>query len=174
MLHLRLIGDDVLRENSKEIDVIDDEIKKLADEMIEVLKKVNGLGLAAPQVGQLVAMVVIDLSEIEEDEEDMLVMINPKIVNQSGKSTFEEGCLSIPGVYANVIRPENITVSYQDLEGQTYLLETGGILARVIQHELDHLQGKLFIDYLEKSVIETVLKDLNQDAYNHLYEESLI
>lgn len=142
LLELRVLGDPVLRTETSLVAEVTDELRQLVDDMFETMHAAQGIGLAAPQVGRLERIAVVEV------EEDRLVLVNPEIVASSGKDRAEEGCLSIPDVYGDVERALNVTVRALDLEGRLFERETTGLLARAIQHELDHLHGKLFIDYL--------------------------
>lgn len=150
-----------LREISKPVEKVTPEIQKLVDDMLETMAQANGIGLAAPQVGELIRLLVIDLRRPPEpDEEDQpftdlekkvsfpLVLINPVVVKGEGKTSYEEGCLSVPGYYEEVQRFNWVRVEALDREGRQFHLETDGLLAICIQHEMDHLEGKLFIDRL--------------------------
>lgn len=150
-----------LREISKPVEQVTPEIQKLVDDMLETMVQAHGIGLAAPQVGQLLRILVIDIrrpSEPDEEEEELtemeqkvvfpLVLINPVVVKGEGKTTYEEGCLSVPGYYEEVQRFNWVQVEALDRNGQKFTLETDGLLAICIQHEMDHLEGKLFIDRL--------------------------
>ena len=139
---IREYGDEILRKKSREVDVVDDKIRELLDDMLETMHKYNGVGLAAPQVGILKRVVVIDLY----DDNGPLKLVNPKIVKQKGKQEVEEGCLSFPNVFENVKRHEKITVEYTDLEGKRKVKNVKGMEAVVIQHETDHLEGIVFLD----------------------------
>lgn len=145
---LRNIRDDrdpVLRKISKEIREITPRIRTLATDMLDTMYHANGVGLAAPQVGILKRIVVVDIG-LEPEERDPHVFINPVITRTEGSCSGTEGCLSVPGVFGSVDRPEKITLEYQDLEGQEKILEAEGYFARAICHEVDHLNGILFID----------------------------
>lgn len=142
VLHL---PDQRLRKVAQAVAEITPEIKKIAANMLETMYQENGVGLAATQVNIHLRMAVIDTSE---DRDQPMVLINPEIIEQSGEEESEEGCLSVPETNANVKRSEFVTVEYQDLDGKMQTLAADGLLAVCIQHELDHLQGKLFIDYL--------------------------
>jgi peptide deformylase len=150
-----------LREISKPVEKVTPEIQKLVDDMLETMAEANGIGLAAPQVGELIRLLVIDLRRPPEpDEEDQpftdlekkvsfpLVLINPVVVKGEGKTSYEEGCLSVPGYYEEVQRFNWVRVEALDRDGRQFNLETDGLLAICIQHEMDHLEGKLFIDRL--------------------------
>ncbi len=142
-----IYGDPVLRENAKPVEEIDQEVKDLVADMIATLQDANGLGLAAPQVGVSKRIFITDLSSLELTE-SMRVFINPEIVESSGEVILEEGCLSFPGLYQKVSRPEQVKIKALDVEGHEFELEVSGMLARAILHEFDHLEGVLFIDHL--------------------------
>ena len=138
--NLRLEGDEILRKKSREIKNINDRIKILYEDMIETMKENNGIGLAAPQVGILKKLIVVAV------EEEPIVMINPEILENSGEQIINEGCLSVPNKNGDVKRPEKMKVKYTDLDGRTHTIRTEGLLSVVISHEVDHLNGVLFID----------------------------
>ncbi|HEU4786433.1 MAG TPA: peptide deformylase [Gemmatimonadaceae bacterium] len=143
ILEIRVLGDPILREETKPVAEITDELRALAKNMFDTMDLARGIGLAAPQVGRTERMAVIGV------EEQRFVIINPEIVEADGKTAkAEEGCLSIPDVYGDVERPARVRVRALDLDGKTFELEAGELLARCLQHEIDHLHGKLFIDYL--------------------------
>lgn len=151
-----------LREVSKPVTKFNAELKKLAEDMLETMYAENGIGLAAPQVGELVRMLVVDtrprdtkgryekneLSELESQVTQPLVVINPEIVKGEGKTTYQEGCLSVPSFYEDVDRFQVIHLKYQDLDGKEHVIKADGLLAICLQHEMDHLEGTLFIDHL--------------------------
>ena len=126
---------------------IDDKIKKLVEDMAETMYEAPGIGLAATQVDVHKQVVVIDTSE---EKNNLLVLINPRIAASDGGQTGEEGCLSVPGIYEKVERAEQVTVEYLDLDGKKRSLKADGLLAVCIQHELDHLNGKVFVDHLSQ------------------------
>jgi len=138
--NLRLEGDEILRKQSREIKNINERIKILADDMIETMKENDGIGLAAPQVGILKRIIVVDRGQ------GPLVMVNPDILEKDGEQIINEGCLSVPNKNGNVKRPEKLKVTYTDLEGDKHTIKTEGLLSVVISHEVDHLNGVLFID----------------------------
>jgi len=142
---IRINGDEILRKKSREVTKIDEKILTLLDDMVDTMYEEDGVGLAAPQVGILKRVVVIDV-----DEEHVYKMINPRIINSSGKQVDQEGCLSVPEIKGNVERPEKVTVIYTDENGDEVTLEAEDILARCVCHEIDHLNGVLFIDKVEK------------------------
>lgn len=150
---VREYGDEILTKRSKEVEVVDNKIKELIDDMIETLHKYNGVGLAAPQVGVLKRVVVID---IYEEGTDVFVLINPEIIETKGEQTVEEGCLSFPNQYAKIVRPEEITIKALDRNGQKIKLEGKGLLAQAIAHEIDHLNGELFIGKILPGTLEYV------------------
>jgi peptide deformylase len=141
--------DQVLRRISKPVKEMSPEIKELVDDMLETIHTTPGVGLAAVQVGVLLRIVTIDPS-LGEDPSQVLVLINPEIKELEGRVIFEEGCLSVPEFYAEIERSEKIEVRGLDIEGKSLEFTTEGLLARIIQHEVDHLNGKLFIDHLPK------------------------
>jgi peptide deformylase len=142
-----IYGEPVLREKAKPVEKFDQEVKDLVADMIATLKDANGLGLAAPQVGVSRRIFITDLSSLELTE-SMRVFINPEIVETSGEVILEEGCLSFPGLYQKISRPEQIKIKALDVEGHEFELNVSGMLARAILHEYDHLDGILFIDHL--------------------------
>jgi len=157
-----LFGDPVLREKAQPVEEVDRGIKDLVAEMIATLKKAKGLGLAAPQVGESKRIFLIDISAIELTE-SMRVFINPKILETSGEVLMEEGCLSFPGIYQKIVRPEVVRIEATDLEGKKFTMRADGMLARAILHEYDHLEGKLFIDYfspISRALLSGRLKKL--------------
>ena len=157
-----LFGDPVLREKAQPVEEVDRGIKDLVAEMIATLKKAKGLGLAAPQVGESKRIFLIDISAIELTE-SMRVFINPKILETSGEVLMEEGCLSFPGIYQKIVRPEVVRIEATDVEGKKFTMRAEGMLARAILHEYDHLEGKLFIDYfspISRALLSGRLKKL--------------
>ena len=159
LLDLKYYGDPILRKETQSVKEFDSELERFAEDMIETMTTNIGVGLAAPQIGDLRSLIIIDVSSEEEDEENLepLILVNPDIIELSGNCVIEEGCLSIPEVRVEVERPEEIRVIYQDIKGKKKDLKCDGILARVIQHEVDHLRGRLMIDYLS-SVKRDLLK----------------
>lgn len=159
-----LLPDSVLRENSAPIERFDDELKRLASDMTETMYDAPGIGLAAIQIGIARRMLVIDVAK-DEDNQNPQVFINPEIVKSSDeRNSYEEGCLSIPDYYAEVERPAGITVNYLDLSGKKQSIEADGIMATCLQHEIDHLNGVLFIDYLSKLKRQMVIKKFTKAA----------
>ena len=152
--------DPILREKSKPLEKVDDEIRKLMKDMLNVMYEAPGIGLAAVQVGILKRIVVIDVSK-DEKKRDPLFLVNPEIVHRSKMtSTYEEGCLSLPNHFAEIERPAECKINYIDYHGKKKELKADGILATCIQHEVDHLNGVLFIDYLSKLKKDMIIKKL--------------
>ena len=161
---LIILPDPLLRQASKPIERIDIETQRLADDMLETMYDAPGIGLAAVQIGVARRMLVIDVSR-EGEEKQPLVFINPEIVTWSDdRSVYEEGCLSIPDYYAEVERPARVTVKHLDRDGKEQLTEAEGLLATCVQHEIDHLNGVLFIDYISRLKREMVIKKFTKAA----------
>ena len=171
ILDVKKFGNPVLRKVAEPISEIDDSIRELAEEMIDTMYEENGIGLAAPQVGRSLRIFVIDTNfegeEYQSEGEKYLcekmpiALINPVITSDSGdKVPFEEGCLSIPAINANVIRPSVIQLKAQTLDGEEIDMEFGGLTSRCMQHEIDHLDGVLFTDRAEKEDLKLVAKKL--------------
>ena len=152
--------DQRLRKKAKPVDKVDDEIRQLADDMLETMYDAPGIGLAATQVNVQKRLLVIDVSE---DRSEPRVFINPEIIEQRGEEIMEEGCLSVPGIFAEVKRAEWIKVRALGRDGEPFELETDGLLAVCIQHEIDHLNGKLFVDYLSELKRRMVRKRLEKE-----------
>ena len=148
--NLRLEGDSILYKKSKEVEKIDEKTQELIDDMIETMHKYNGVGLAAVQVGILKRIVVIDLY----DDKGPLVLINPRIIKTKGEQEVEEGCLSFPNKFAKIIRPAEVVVEYLDRNGKKVKLKAKELLAQAVSHELDHLEGELFIDKIIPGTLE--------------------
>lgn len=153
-------GDQVLRKKTEPVTEINDEIKKLVSDMFETMYAAPGVGLAAPQVGVSLRICVIDVRP--DGKSSPLVMINPEIIEGENKVLAEEGCLSFPGLYEKVKRYEKITAEFTDLKGKRIMLKAEGFLAKAVQHETDHLDGKLFIDYLPDFKRKTVERDIKR------------
>ncbi|MCV2886567.1 peptide deformylase [Aestuariibacter sp. AA17] len=153
--------DERLRTVAKPVTEVNDEIKQLVSDMFETMKEENGIGLAATQVNVHKRVVVIDVSE---DQDTPYAFINPEITHKEGKTISEEGCLSVPYSYAKVERAEKVTVEALDANGETFTLEAEGLLAICIQHELDHLKGKLFIDYLSPLKRQRIRTKIEKEA----------
>ncbi|SKA76197.1 peptide deformylase [Clostridium sp. USBA 49] len=138
--NIRVLGDEILRKKSKKVDEINTRIKILIDDMLETMYKANGVGLAAPQVGILKRIVVIDVGD------GPIILINPEIIDSQGEYLDEEGCLSIPGQQGKVLRPEKVKVKALNEKGEEIIIEGEGLLSRALCHEIDHLDGILYID----------------------------
>ena len=152
--------DPILRKKSEDLEKVDDELRKLMDEMLQIMYKAPGIGLAAVQIGILKKLIVIDISR-ENEKKNPLFLINPKITFKSKtRSIYEEGCLSLPGYFAEVERPAECHLDYIDYYGKKKELKADGLLSTCIQHEVDHLNGILFIDYLSKLKRDMIIKKL--------------
>ncbi len=158
--------DPFLRQKSVSVDEVNDEIRKLMDDMLETMYDAPGIGLAAIQIGVPKRVIVIDLSK-ENEKKNPMYFINPEILTKSNKdAAYEEGCLSVPNQFAEINRPDNCKVKYLDYDGNEKILEAKGLLATCIQHEMDHLEGILFIDYLSKLKRGMILKKLSKQKKN--------
>jgi len=146
-LPIRVYGDPILRKKAEEIKEIDEEIKKLAGDMLETCKEVKAAGLAANQVGVAKKIFVVDRTSVNLDE-NPLVMINPEVLETEGEEVGEEGCMSVPGPFEDVKRPLRVKIKGLGLDGKETVIEGRGFLARVLVHEIDHLNGLLFIDHI--------------------------
>jgi peptide deformylase len=151
--------DDRLRKKAAEVQVVDGKIKKLVDDMLETMYLAKGIGLAATQVNVHQRIVVIDVSE---EKDNPLCLINPEIIAKDGVEESEEGCLSVPGFFEIVKRAEHIKVKALDKEGKPFEMEADALLAVCIQHELDHLEGKLFVDYISSLKRQRIKKKLEK------------
>jgi len=153
-----------LRNKARPVERVDTEIHRLVDDMFETMYDAPGIGLAAPQVNVAKEILVIDVSE---ERDRPLCFINPEILERRGSEEMEEGCLSVPGIYESVQRAEWIRVRALDRDGKPFELETDGILAVCIQHELDHLEGKLFVDYLSSLKRQRIRRKLEKARREH-------
>ena len=152
--------DPILRKKCDPLEKVNTDTKKLMDDMLETMYAAPGIGLAAVQIGILKRLVVIDISK-DEEKKNPIFLINPEIIYQSKEtSVYEEGCLSIPGQFAEIERPAECTLKYIDYYGKKKELKADGLLATCIQHEVDHLNGILFIDYLSKLKKDMIIKKL--------------
>ena len=159
-----ILPDPKLRLVSEPVAKVDDEIRQLADDMLETMYEAPGIGLAAIQIGIPKRMLVCDVAK-EDEPKSPMVVINPEIVFESGeRSVYQEGCLSIPEYYEDVERPVRIGVRFQDREGNSHEIEADGLLATCLQHEIDHLNGVLFIDYLSKLKRDRIEKKFIKQA----------
>ena len=162
-LKIYMLGQETLRTPANRIVKVDDSIRKLAKDMLITMYSSKGIGLAAPQVGVQKRILVIDLN-FEAPESPPNVFINPEIISSSASvDTYEEGCLSIPGVYLNVVRPSSIKLSYRDEMGRPKKMNADGLMARCIQHEIDHLNGVCFVDKVTDE--EELKKQLNEKNF---------
>ena len=152
---IREAGDEILKKKSREVEKIDDRLQILIDDMIDTMHEFNGVGLAAVQVGILKRVLVIDLY----DDKGPIAMINPVILKEKGEQEVEEGCLSFPNQFAKIIRPAEVTVEYTNREGKRIKLKSKELLAQAISHEVDHLNGEVFIDKIIPGTLEYVTPD---------------
>ena len=149
---IRTEGDEILKKKSKKVEVIDEKIKELIEDMKETLHKYNGVGLAAVQVGILKQVVIIQ----EEEDAPIYVLINPEIISETGIQTVEEGCLSFPNKFAKIERPEKVKIRALNEKGEKIEIKAKGLLAQAISHEVDHLNGEVFIDKIIPGTLEIV------------------
>lgn len=182
LLEIRNYGDPVLRETGEVLEQVDDEVRELAENMLETMREEQGVGLAAQQIGLALMICVVHVApEYDQDDagrcenpdlEMPLVLINPEILSVSEETwSCEEGCLSFPGISATITRPRDIRLRYQDTTGQAHEVEAHGFLARVIQHEVDHLNGVLFLDHMspvKKVALSGRLKRMRTETQQHL------
>lgn len=150
--NLRLEGDEILKKKSREVEIIDEKLQTLIDDMIETMHKYNGVGLAAVQVGVLKRVIVIDLY----DDNGPIVLINPIIIKTKGEQEVDEGCLSFPNKFAKVIRPAEVVAEYTDREGKRMRVKAKELLAQAIAHEVDHLNGELFVEKIIPGTLEYI------------------
>ena len=155
---IRLSNDEILRKTSREVETVDDRIKELLDDMVETMHKYNGVGLAWPQVGVLKRVIVIDLY----DGEEPLKLVNPKIIKTKGEQEVEEGCLSFPNEYAKMIRPKEVVVEALNEEGKKVKIVGKDLLAQALAHEIDHLNGILFVDNIIPGTLEYISPEDNK------------
>ena len=154
--------DPFLRQKSKKVEEVTDNIRSLMDDMLDTMYNAPGIGLAAIQIGVPQRVIVIDLSRNEE-KSNPLYFVNPEIIiNSKENASYEEGCLSVPGQFAEINRPNKCKIKFLDYDGKKRTLETEGLLATCIQHEMDHLEGILFIDYLSKLKKSMIIKKLSK------------
>ena len=150
-----------LRNVAKPVAKVDDSVRKLIDDMFETMYQAPGIGLAAIQVNQPRRVIVVDISE---ERNQPLALVNPEILDTQGEEEMDEGCLSVPGVYEKVQRAERVRVRALDRDGKSFEMEVDGLLAVCIQHEIDHLDGKLFVDYLSNLKRQRIRKKLEKEA----------
>ncbi len=161
ILEILKFPDPRLRNHAKPVKEVDDAIRRLADDMLETMYQAPGIGLAATQVGVAKQLIVVDISE---EKNQPLVLINPEVVEAEGEEEREEGCLSVPGFYEKVKRAGRVRVRALDRDGQPLDLDLDGLLAVCVQHEIDHLHGKLFVDYLSRLKRERIRKKLEKEV----------
>jgi peptide deformylase len=161
ILKIVTYGDPVLEKKGEKVTKFDDNLKQLAEDMYLTMKEAPGIGLAAPQVGKSLQLCLVDLSA-GEDKSELLVLINPEIIEAKGEQKGEEGCLSFPGIFAQIERPEKITVKYQDLDGNEQTINAEGLLARAMCHEIDHLNGTVFVNKMGPVKKKMVLKQIKK------------
>ena len=161
VLNVRRYGDPVLRRRANPVDAVTPDIRRLANDMIDTMYDEVGIGLAAPQVGVSVRLMVVG----DEEGRGAQVLVNPAITDQGGTVTAEEGCLSLPGIFAQVTRSEWVTLEAQDLEGKPVAITARGLRSRVFQHEIDHLDGVLFIDRLEPVLRDRIKRRIKKEGF---------
>lgn len=167
--NIRLFGEPVLREKAKPVEVFDRKLLALVNEMFKIMEEAHGVGLAAPQIGHPLKLAVIQF------EENRYVLINPEIIDKSkDKEEFEEGCLSLPGVSVNIKRSSTVKVAYQDEKGKNNILEANGLLSKIVQHEIDHINGILIIDRAAKQKRLEALEKFSEFLVEHNLDPSLI
>lgn len=173
ILKILKYGDEILRKKSKEVSKVSKKIRILAENMIDTMYANNGVGLAAPQVGENIRMFVIDVSQ-DDEPLNPIVFINPKIIKKSGAIKSNEGCLSFPKAYVDVRRYKNIMVKALDLNGRPFIMEAkdGELLARAIQHEYDHLDGILFIDH-SRNIFDAI-EELRQNDLPSIEQDKIL
>ena len=161
ILEILHFPDDRLRKTAKPVEAVDDAVRKTLDDMLETMYAAPGIGLAATQVNIHKQLIVIDVSE---EKNDPLYLVNPMILEREGEEEMEEGCLSVPGIYDKVRRAEKVRIRALGYDGQPFEMEADGLLAVCIQHEMDHLDGKLFVDYLSNLKRQRIRKKLEKQA----------
>lgn len=161
VLDLRVLGDPILRDRTKPVTDVTDDMRALAADMFETMYAAEGIGLAAPQVGRTERVFIMDV------DENPLVLINPEILEREGTERAEEGCLSIPEIFGDVDRATRIVARALDVDGETFEVELAGLAARCVQHELDHLDGKLFIDYMSLIKRKFMARKWEKEALNY-------
>ncbi len=155
-------SDPVLALKAKPLKGVDSSIEELIGNMFESMRNASGIGLAAPQIGRSVRLIVLDLSCMESHADAKpMVVINPRVLSVKGRNVMEEGCLSVPGVMGDVVRPSSITLHYRDEKFAEHTEEFNGMMARALQHEIDHLDGTLFVERMDKRDRKKIQKDLD-------------
>jgi len=161
LLDIHVLGSPILRQETERVEAITPELRRLVDDMFETMHAANGIGLAAPQVGRRERLAVVEADNVT------LVVINPEIVRREGKVKGEEGCLSIPEVFADVERAAQIVIRAQDIDGKVYEVEANDLLSRCLQHEVDHLHGKLFLDRLSLLKRRAAFRDWDEEKLKY-------
>lgn len=161
LLDIHVLGSPILRQETERVEHITPEIRRLVDDMFETMHGASGIGLAAPQVGRRERLAVVDADNVS------LVVINPEIIRRGGKVKGEEGCLSIPEVFADVERASQIVIRAQDIDGKVYEVEANDLMSRCLQHEVDHLHGKLFLDRLSLLKRRAALREWDEEKLNY-------
>jgi peptide deformylase len=168
ILEIVTIGDPILNRKAEKIKNIDQRVHDLAQRMVKTMHSAPGVGLAAPQVNQSIQLITVDIS-VGENKTDLIVLANPEILQKEGETVHEEGCLSVPGINEKVTRPYRVVIKGTDLDGKERIIEAEDLLARVFCHEIDHINGKLFIEHLsplKKSLIrKKLLKQRDKDIH---------
>lgn len=160
-LDIHLFGSPILRQETERVGHITPELRRLVDDMFETMEAANGIGLAAPQVGRSERLFVVEVDGVRQ------AFLNPELLRAEGRNKWEEGCLSIPEVFAEVERPATVTLRAQDLEGAWFEITAGDLLGRCLQHELDHLVGKLFLDRLSLLKRRAALRQWDEEKLNY-------
>jgi len=158
--NLRYGDDEILNKRAREIEVIDDKIKELAQDMLDTMHKYEGVGLAGPQVGILKRIIVIDLYD---EDNTQFILINPVIKKAKGEQIVDEGCLSFPNQYGKVKRPKTVVVEALDINGKKIKIEGKDLLAQALSHEIDHLNGEVFINKVEEGTLETITEQQKEE-----------
>ncbi len=153
-----------LRNKAKPVEQVDDSLRGLVDDMFETMYEAPGIGLAAVQVGVAKRVIVIDISD---DKDQPVCLINPELIDKTGEDSMDEGCLSVPGIFETVKRADTVKVRALDRNGDSFEMDADGLLAVCIQHEIDHLDGKLFVDYLSSLKRQRIRKKLEKEARQH-------
>jgi len=162
VLDILVYPDPALKRKSLPVTKFSEDVISLLDDMAQAMHDADGVGLAAPQVGKNIRVIVIDMPLPEEDKREFYELINPEIVSSRGFQVGEEGCLSVPGFFANIRRKEHVRVSALDRRGKRFTIDADGMLSRVLQHEIDHLDGILFFDRLGKLKRDLLVKQINE------------
>jgi len=170
---IKIFPDPVLREKSRPVILFDEDLRNLVEDMVDTMYLRDGVGLAAPQVGEGLRVVTIDPRVSTEEEKKPLILINPEIVQKEGDIVWNEGCLSFPGIYEEIKRADRVVVNAQDLAGVKFTVEGEGLLAVALQHEIDHLEGILIFDYMSfirKKLVRRELKKKVEEMQQEVEE----